>query len=86
MPTVTPVQQTRSPVALRLARPTDPRAAETTSELKKAVRRHMAAKARLHACTAGTAEYMRTRMQIDDLRCVIVELHQTLRERPWTEV
>jgi len=46
----------------------------------------MAAKARLHACAAGTAEYVRTRMQIDDLRCVIVELHQTLRERPWTEV
>jgi hypothetical protein len=72
--------------ALRSASMRDPRAVETAAELSAALRRHMAAKARLRTCAYGSADWVRTRLQVDDLRMVVLELSRTLRERPWTEV
>jgi hypothetical protein len=63
----------------------DARATEAARELEVAVRRHIAVKAHLRAIKPGSAEWLRTRIQLDDLRVCIRELGQTMRERPWTE-
>ena len=86
MPTVSETTVTTFQHGLQSAGQRDLRAADTTDELSVAVRRHMAAKSHLRDCEHGSPDWLRTSLQVDELRLTVLELSRTLRERPWTEV
>jgi hypothetical protein len=86
VPTMTRSVRTSVETALRSIAASDRRAIETTIALNDALRRHMAAKARLHRLQPGRTEYVQVRSQVDELRRAVLDAEQALRERPWTEV